>query len=213
MSLLKILLGRGKDNMLLRGFAIDGEAINFSLNDAPIVLTDTLLVLSAVPESKQIRIDSVVRGDEGLGVFEGDELVNEGGEVVSTIYYAKGFVAQDIDIPLKKLLSDGHIKVRTGTIDSVRRITCLSDRSDIVFGYNKKIIFFRSILAKLDGHLCFVDDQRRVSASDVSFYSGWKTDKGENIFYGDFYRGGTVVMRDGCPKIEKLNGDLKEMEE
>lgn len=189
--------------MKLKALTIFNELINFTLEDCPVYVSKATIALAAREMSILIKAESVVRGDDESGIFEGDRVYMDG-EYIGNVIYSSGFMVQNLDGTLKSLTQMAHIKIETGTSKSIKTVCEDSRRTPLLFKCKDSIIQLNLFLCKLDNSQIAVFgnsySDKILNCEDVQFYTGIKLD-GEAVFYGDVMNNGKVVLYNLQPCI------------
>ena len=187
--------------MLLRGFTDDGVRIDFTLHNCPILVTDSIVALAGIKQSKLIRYDTICRGDEKTGIFEGDE-VYDNGTLIGIVVFAKGFFLQTLDGLLKTIPSDEHIKVKEGNIDSSKMAFSSQYRTDLSFGYKGQRVTIHMFICKDGNMLSVAGKNKLINPTSLLMFTGHLRHDNRGIYFGEFYQGGVVVLHDLKPMIK-----------
>ena len=197
--------------MLLKGFALNGDRVNFKLSDCPVYFTNNIIGLVGIKGSKLISASTIMRGDEETGVFEGDRVYLKG-ELIGYVVYAGGFKLQTLNDELKNLFDDPHIKVKEGNRKTANIVSNSEYRSELVFRYNKKNIYMSVFLFKnKDGMLAVAGKSLNgtlIDPEQIHFYTGLADDDGTKLFFDELYKGGILSLRNGMPCIVKSESEI-----
>lgn len=183
---------------------MDGEQILFRLADCPVVVSRNRVALVSIPMSKLILQDTIVRGDEETGYFEGDKVFWDK-SYLGRVIYEKGFRLQDKRGNIKDIPWGRHLHVEKGSIADIRKITKCEDRTPINFKYKDTEIDFYAFLCKI-GNFIAVNSKttplRKLDPDYLMHNSGIKSSKG-TVFLGDLYNGGLLTLHHGVPCVKK----------
>ena len=83
-------------------FSKRGNIVNFTLEDCPVYLNSSLIILAKHEGSALLLADTVVRYDDASDIAEGD-IVYENNRRIGWVIYNQGFVLQDSNGNLKEL--------------------------------------------------------------------------------------------------------------
>lgn len=198
--------------MLLKGYTEYGGRVDFSLQDCPILISDTKIALSGIKKSRLIKVNTIVRGDKETGVFEGDEVYCDG-ILLGIVVYSKGFFLQDLNKSLKKLSQLQHIQVKEGNVKTVRDAFYSPHRTALTFGYKNDRIDFKSFVTKSGEFISIAETSRLVDPKDLLFFTGYSRSDGRGIHFGELYKGGTVVLHNYEPAVRINTNEFIELEE
>lgn len=187
--------------MLLRGFTDSGIRVDFTLHDCPILVTSSLVALAGIKQSKLIRYDTICRGDEETGIFEGDE-VYEDGKKIGTVVYAKGFFLQTLTGALKTIPKSEHIKMKEGNVSSSKIAFNSEYRTDLSFSYKGQRIIISMFICKDGSMLSVAGKNKLVNPDSLLMFTGYLRQDNRGVYFGEFYQGGKVVLHDLKPMIK-----------
>lgn len=186
--------------MLLRGFTISGERIDFSIQDCPVFISTKVLALFGVKGSELIKSDTVVRGNEQTNIFEGDKVYSNE-QLLGVVVYSRGFMLQDLEGVLKILPSGNHIKIEDGDSSTSKLAFHSKYRTELVFNYHGINVNFKSFIAKLKDGLAIKPVNRQIDAKELLLFTGVIKEDGSKLFFGQTYKGGTIVLHNNVPMI------------
>ena len=194
--------------MLLKGYNLHKERVDFTLSDCPVHLSTTLIGLSGRKPSYLIKSSTIVCGDDETGIYEGD-LVYEDDVEIGYVVYSSGFKVQRHNGDLKKLVLDEHIKVKEGNIASAK-VACLnSSRTNVMdFQYDGNKVTVGMFLTKIDDYVV-IKSKKKVKLIDTDrllFFTGLSDKDGNQLYFKQVYNGGIIVLHDLEPML-KRNGD------
>ena len=197
--------------MLLKGFALDGERVDFALDSCPVSISKDAVALIGAKGSKLLQAGTIVRGNEENGIFEGD-VVYDGDKKIGIIIYSQGFVMQDLEGALKKIPEGEHIKVKVGNSQTVKEANNCELKSTLLLQYQDESFPIQSLMFKTNGMLV-VSKLRNVLIEpvDLMFSTGYCRDDGTQICFGEFYKGGTVVLHNNVPCVKLSDTEYVEL--
>lgn len=188
----------------LRALTLSNKIKDFSLNDCPVYVSQSTIALMSDRMSTLIKAETILRGDDETGIYEGD-MVYENGEYVGNVIYNAGFKVQKTDGTQKSLSLGSHIKIETGTIESIKTVCSSSKRTFLLFKCREYIIQLNLFLCKLNDNQIAVlgnsYDGKFLDCEDVQFYTGVKRGN-VAVFFGDEIDGGKVILHNLQPCIQ-----------
>ncbi|MBQ2885921.1 MAG: hypothetical protein IJE43_19520 [Alphaproteobacteria bacterium] len=186
---------------MLKFSAISTEKseVFFTLEDCPVYLSNSRVLLAKHPGSALLLADTIVRHDTETGFSEGD-IVSKGSTNIGRIIYNKGFKLQTNGGKLKELNLTDHIKVKKGYINSRRMIVNHENRDKIYFRYKKQTFTLKAIL-QYEGELLVIHPSgrfyKKAMPSEVKLLTGI-----DDYCFGDVMsNGGRVVFHDLEPQV------------
>ena len=201
--------------MRLRGLTPSRKAVQFSIDDVPVCINDSMTILARKPGSPLIITKSIVRGDDNGTFYESDFVMGgERASFIGFVVYIDGFyiwhVLEDKFIPLRS--TDGYTFVANTQMYRLDDIN--KRRGKLRFKCNKysfdinKIIYFRDsemfITVKPTG--------APIILGQINFGTGIFVENIE-IHYGQVLNDGIVVMKDFHPMLKLTDGEYRELED
>ena len=181
-----------------------GDLIYFTLEDCPVYLNDSLVILAKHEGSALLLADTIVRYDDENDIAEGDKVYYDN-NLIGWVIYKCGFVLQDLKGNLKELNLSKHIKVKKGGNMSRQKIKEFGNFEPILLKYKSRKFSLRAILQYDNGFIVIHsqdDYHRKVVADDIKLLTGV-----DDYCYGDCTDdGGRVVLHDLRPCVAKGNG-------
>lgn len=191
--------------MLFSGISNNNERINFGMADCPVHISTKEVVLAAKRCSPIINAKSIVRGDETLNIFEGDEIY-ENDELLGIVVYAGGFALQTVQGKIKSLPHGEHIKVKEFNKESLEVLSRCKRRTPFLFSADGFTFNLTGIAYKVDEYIIVTNEDyhKKIIPNSIREYTGLKSGDQE-LFYGDAFNDGFVVLQKGKPSLEKGN--------
>lgn len=188
--------------MLFQAITVSGtEYVIFKIDDCPVVVSNSEMVLSARPCSKILKISSLARGAyiNGYPLFEGDLLYSDN-ECLGTVVYFRGFFLQDLEGNRKIIPNLSHIQVKKQCKEDYYNTLHSYVRNSIKFKYGAidfNIHAFVCTASNGVGICCHKMKSGVVQPGDIHVSSGF-TDKdtGCDLYYGDEYKSGIITLSD-----------------
>lgn len=174
----------------LRAFSTKGEPRVFTIRDIPTRITRDLFILSLVPNSPILRMDTITRGTDILDLFEGDALLVNGKEY--RISYLRGFVAISED---KEMIQIRDLKDYQIIKQSQK------PSKSMLFKFRGQVLNISNIIGAYGGYAVINNIKDRVDPGEIQQDAGFTINK-KRIFYGDLFEGYPVIMKDGRPSIK-----------
>ncbi|MCI9050701.1 MAG: hypothetical protein HFI05_02065 [Lachnospiraceae bacterium] len=193
--------------MIFRGFTNSNERVDFRIQDCPVFVSTNMIALFGVKGSRLIKADTVTRGDEQTNIFEGDKVYSEK-EFIGIVIYAKGFMLQDLDNVLKILPSGNHIKIEDGDSSSAKIAFHSEYRTELLFQYYGVNVNLKSFVAKLKNGLAVIPLKSLIDANELLLYTGIIKEDGSKLFFGQNYKGGTIVLHNNIPMIKTKDDEF-----
>ena len=181
----------------LRALTLSNKIKDFSLNDCPVYVSQSTIALMSDRMSTLIKAGTILRGDDETGIYEGD-MVYENGEYVGNVIYNAGFKVQKTDGTQKSLSLGSHIKIETGTIESIKTVCSDSKSREYIIQLN---LFLCKLNDKQIAVLGNSYDGKLLDCEDVQFYTGVKRGN-VAVFFGDEVDGGKVILHNLQPCIQ-----------
>lgn len=195
--------------MLLRGTTVDMKACLFQLEDIPVKVNQEFVALLARKGSSLIIADSIVRGCEDGGYFEGDMVLDKEFSFVGTVVYNKGFMLYDIKDKVLKPMPD----LNTVNIEEDLRVNlnlakeCKQYRTNVTWVFDDTRVDISNIVTGKNGKIVVTNYKSRyLSIKKFRLFTGIVIDD-NMICFGDTINGGTVVLHNGVPMIKSIVGD------
>ena len=192
--------------MVLKGFTKCGIEVLFTLADCPILVGEGLIALVGKISSALIRYDTIVRGDEESGLYEGDVIYDEMETILGIVVYAKGFVLYNAGV-LCDIPAEDNIRVTKGCPETIEKIANLEERTEISFAYKGIQYRFLSLICKVGDYVGLTIDGKLVNPEELLLNTGFcRKDRMKGIYFGEVYQGGTVVLHKNVPMIAYEGG-------
>lgn len=178
----------------LRGTAVDGEKVEFKIEDCPVRISETKIALLGKPMSKILDIRSITRGNEWY--FEGDVIVDaKTDKELGIVIYAGGFYLHTNADEIKDIPPISHIKVREGNEKSISLALSYESTTKLGFGYKGNHISLKSFITKVGEFVALEGIVALVRPSDIHIFTGLYSDvDGRPLYFDEEYRGGTVLL-------------------
>lgn len=198
--------------MKLKAYTRTKERVSFTLEDCPVFISDNVIALVGKKNSDLISYDTIIRGDEASGIWEGDE-VYENDSLVGYVIYSRGFKLQTLDNKVKKLCLGSHIKVKEGNRDTVLSISKNPERSMLLFKYKEYVIQIAVFLCKRGDGMIGVHGsscpEEYIDPQGLRFFTGLVDKSGKNLFYGECENGHEIVLHNLMPCIKVSQTEYK----
>lgn len=180
-------------------FSKRGDIVNFTLDDCPVYLNSSLVILAKHERSSLLLADTIVRYDNDKDIAEGD-IVYCDNKRLGWVIYKEGFVLQDSNGNLKEFSLTEHIHLKKGSLSSRQKIKEFGNFQPILFKYKQRNFTLKAIL-QYDNGLVVIHSQddyyRKVVAADVKLCTGI-----DNFCYGDITEeGGRIIFHDLKPYV------------
>jgi hypothetical protein len=186
----------------LRALSKDGkEVVTFNVEDGPCQLEDNLFILTSRPGSPILRYDSILRGLDIDGLFEGDIFEHEGERFV--LQYHRGFAAVN---PEKGILSLEEIQ-SLKVVSNVYRETDVFIPKLVRHTYKSNRIMFtlENIIGVRDGNLILnAKGGLMVPLNNVQQYAGITYNK-KTMYFGDTINDSPLILANGRCSISINN--------
>lgn len=178
----------------LRGTAVDGEKVEFTIADCPVRISETKIALLGKPMSKILDIRSITRGNDWY--FEGDVIVDaETDEELGVVVYAGGFYLHTNECEIKDIPSVAHIKVREGNERSISLALSCESTTKLGFGYKGNHISLKSFITKVGEYVALEGVVALVRPEDIHVFTGlYSEEDGRPLYFEEEYRGGSVLL-------------------
>jgi len=199
--------------MKLRGYVVDAtgrnrldmdcDYIDFTIADCPILVQSAVVALSAIDNSRLLRYQTIVRGDESSNIFEGDIILNnETNEKLGIVTYKKGFKMQNTEGALKNIPGRDHIKIEEGNKETINLLRN-KNRSPLRFCALGKVFSIPAISYSLAGQIYFKYNKGfiAIKPDQVRHSTGFNFN-GVELAFGDEYNGGVIVLHNLQPAVK-----------
>lgn len=171
----------------MRAKSVDGQYVNFTVADAPVLIYDNQFILANRPGSPVLITESVCRMMDHLPVGEGDRVVIEGKPY--TVTYMKGF----------NFRRDDNVIIPSHLIDTCEVLERSSDAgSKINFKYKDVNFPLFAIQGSYQGELAVAAYPKLIPPKELQMSAGFSQTK-KAVFFGDLAAGAPLIMRRGRP--------------
>ena len=195
--------------MLLKSL-IPGQDVEFEfkLSDCPVIVAGNRIAVTGSHLSPLLQKDLIVRGDEVTGVFEGDQVFSNG-ILLGTVIYSKGLKVQKLDGSLERLSCMEHIQMVKGSRKDIESIVKVSSRTPLNIVYKNKLLEIGCIVERVnEQQFAFYDVKHLVEMEDFDFFTGYASEDGTNIRFGQILHGGIVCLYKGDVCIDYCDKDF-----
>jgi len=174
----------------LRAMSTMNEPVIFSVTEIPVRISDDEFILALRKDSPILRLSTIVRGADSHDLFEGDTI--RIGDVCYKISYSCGFVAISDDKQIIQLNELG---------DYTRESYGIYGNRSLAYKVREELICLSNIIGAYDGFAIINKFKDKTDPSEFQQDAGLTLDK-KRLFFGDIYKGGLLVMKNGRPCIE-----------
>lgn len=179
------------------------ELVSFTLSDGPWRQDMTCFTLSNRPGTPILRYNTIMRGSDIPGLFEGDIIEYNGKKYI--IKYEMGFAAVSLDkevIPVSELsyinVVDNMYFQKEFPISYCNKITFkYIEREDEKFLNKERVFGIKSVLGAIcDKSFVAIYGSKMVNENDLLQMSGVRY-KGKHIYIGEEIEGNKLYMNRG----------------
>lgn len=196
--------------LVFSALSLQNKAVDFTLEDCPVYLTDNKIILAKHEGSSILRADTVVRKDTETGVSEGD-CVFQKGMMSGIVVYNQGFRYQTSGGRLKYIEPDGDMRISKGRKYNICDAVRSSRRQPVALYYKERTFSIKALLQYEEPFIVIhpQDDYfKKVLSGEIRISTGIG-----NYCFGDLYKdGGRIVLHGLVPCVAK-GTDFKKLSE
>ena len=200
--------------MRLRGISTQNQFVYFGIEDGPVSINDKQTILMNRKDSPIIITKSIMRGTDSESLFESDFIINKInmlmiGYVVYTSRFCVWDIKREIVVPLSELppyFNTGN-KTMHRISDVIEKGSSLQFYGDGSFFRIKRVMY-----AEPDRIWVNLKTNEGLPISHVSYCSGYIDENGNNLYFGQEYKGGIVTLRDTDTVVEYPDRTYKILE-
>lgn len=176
--------------------------VPFTLADGPAPIDKDHFVLTMKPDTPILRYDSILRGSDIKGLFEGDIVTVEGDDKEYPVIYSSGVKLKDPESSIE-IIYDNQKKFLCVS-DIYTRKTKFIKRTIPKFRINGIVFLLSDVYGIHNGHLLLNKSVVKVKPEDVRMHAGVR-DKNKNyLYFGD--QG--LTLQNGQPGVYNEDGSF-----
>lgn len=182
------------------------EEVVFSIGDGPCHLEDNLFILTRRPGTPILQYNTIVRGMDVAGLFEGDVLEYKGD--LYTVIYSRGFRISNKEKGFIRVENMEYINVVSNIYkDSTLYI---QKRLKHTYRWSKYKFSIESVMTAINDDLIVnLKGGMSIPIEDVRQYAGI-THEGKKMYFGDLIDGYPLILHNGRCAL-KLENEIKEI--
>ena len=191
------------DCFILKAMSVNGNWIQFSLEELPVPISDSQFVLMKKPQSPILTLKSIRRGDPDTGLFEGD--VVQYNDCEWLICYERGFYAISSNFVITYFQNLTNWKL-IGTNETKMSDINLKLKSRHMFKYRNCYFRLNDIVSAVDDKLIVRTFANPISTDEISQECGISFEK-RRLYLGDKINNSPVHLHNGRLCISQ-NGEV-----
>lgn len=200
--------------MRLRGISTLNKFVYFGIEDGPVSINDKQTILMNRKDSPIIITKSIVRGTDDEKCFESDFIINRiGMMMVGFVVYTTRFCLWDIKREIITPLSELPRVYNTDNNTMYRMSDIMSKCSSLQFHYGSGCFRIKRVMyATKDNLWIDLKSTEGIPIDSISYCTGMTDENGENIYFGQEYKGGIVELYGKDSVVRYPDGSHKILE-
>lgn len=192
-------MSTGVNCFIMKARTRDDTWYTFTIGDLPTKFNTKEFVLLNKTNTPRMKLNSIRRGDDESGLFEGDIIFMDGTNWL--ICYERGFYAINGDYISRYLYTLKDYEF-IGTCSEIKHTVPINFRVNHLFKYKDNVFRIDSIVGGFDGNMILRFAGKPVSPTCIQQECCLKY-KGYRVYLGDTFEGGTVELKGGRVVLNK----------
>lgn len=186
---------------IMKALTPDGDWVEFTLNDMPLLFSDNLFVLTKRNNSPHLLYNTIRRGDPETNLYEGDVIEMDGTEWL--VCYERGFYIINKDYNIRHFTNLNEFYVQ-GTCTEHSIDIPATFKNKHLFRYGESLFTLKDIVGSYNDKLILRFAKEPVSVEDVD-QECCCTYKKTKLFFNDVIEDSRVVLYKGRVALHKNN--------